>query len=90
MNKTIQLRVRLNAETARPFLLLPPKARSRALSLLVSSSTLGVDLKELITFRSELASLGNLVNQSLRSSWGEHVDRASIEKIVLKLRRLLS
>lgn len=90
MNKTIQLRVRLSSEIARPFLMLPPKARSRALSLLISSSTAKVDLDQLIRFRSELASLGNLVNQSLRASWGEKVDQVAIEKIVKILRRLLS
>jgi hypothetical protein len=48
-----------------------------------------VDLAALLEMRRELVSLGNLLNQALRLSWGTAVDRDALREVVLKLGRLL-
>jgi hypothetical protein len=58
-------------------------------SLIVSAALERVDLAALLEMRRELVSLGNLLNQALRLSWGTAVDRDALREVVLKLGRLL-
>ncbi len=49
----------------------------------------GGDLGELLAMRKELSSLVNLLNQSLRASWGAAVDREALRAVVTKLEGVL-
>jgi hypothetical protein len=84
-----QLRIRTSEDVAVRLLTLSPRARSRAVSLMVAAALERVDLAVLLEMRRELVSLGNLLNQSLRLSWGTAVDRDALREVVLKLGRLL-
>lgn len=84
-----QLRVRTSEAVAARLLALPPRARSRAVSLMVSAAMQHVDLAALLGMRGELVRLGNLLNQSLRTSWGTAADHDALQAIVTKLGRLL-
>ena len=90
MNASTQLRIRLSDNAARRLLTLPPRARSRAVSLLVTSGIEGINLEALLLARRELASLGSLLNQSLRLSWGESADGDALRGILKKLEGLLT
>lgn len=79
----------MSASAARSFSNLPPKARMRVVSLLLSSAVLEFDLKELIAIRRELVSLGNLLNQSLQASWGQAPDAGVHREISKKLQEVL-
>jgi len=67
----------------------PPVVRGRAVSMLVAAGLQNVDLVELLAARKELAALGNLLNQSLRASWGDRVDEDALRSVVKKLEALL-
>jgi hypothetical protein len=84
-----QLRVRTSEAVATRLLALPPRARSRAVSLMVAAAMEQVDLAALLDLRGELVRLGNLLNQSLRTSWGAAADRDALQAIVTKLGRVL-
>lgn len=73
----------MSSAAARRFSDLPPKARMRVVSLLLSSAALGFDLRELIAIRRELVSLGILLNQSLQASWGQVPD-ADVHRAISK------
>ena len=49
-----------------------------------------IDLTAILEARRELVSLGNLLNQSLRLSWGERADGAALRAIIKKMEVLLS
>jgi hypothetical protein len=49
-----------------------------------------VDLNELIQSRSQLTSLGVLINQSLRTSWGKSTDGVAMRELLKKLERILA
>ena len=85
-----QLRVRTSEAVAARLLGLSPRARSRAVSLMVAATMEQVDLAALLAMRVELVRLGNLLNQALRTSWGREVDREALQAIVTKLGRVLS
>jgi hypothetical protein len=85
---TKQIRIRLSKSVADKFLTLPPRLRSKVVSLLISSSNLGLDLNELLGMRRELVSLGTLINQSLKTSWGQTVDATAMRSLNQKLGRL--
>jgi len=84
-----QLRIRLSKNVADKFLSLPPRLRSKVVSFLISSSDLGVDLNELLSVRRELVSLGTLINQGLKTSWGQTVNAAAMRSLNQKLGKLL-
>jgi len=84
-----QLRVRTSEAVATRLLALPPRARSRAVSLMVAAAMEDVNLAALLELRGELVRLGNLLNQSLRASWGTAADQDALHVIVTKLGRLL-
>ena len=86
---TNQLRIRLTDQTARRLLTLPPRARCRAASMMISATMDNIDLGELFAMRRELVALGNLLNQSLRLSWGGSVDESALRGVVEKLGGLL-
>jgi hypothetical protein len=48
-----------------------------------------IDLKELLALRPTLVNLGTLLNQSLRTSWGQSVDGATADELVRVLGRLV-
>ena len=84
-----QLRIRTSEDVAERLLALSPRTRSRAVSLMVAANLERVDLTALMEMRRELVALGNLLNQSLRLSWGTAVDRDALREVVQKLGRLL-
>ena len=86
---TNQIRIRLTDQTARRLLTLSPRARCRAASLMISATMDNIDLDELLAMRRELVALGNLLNQSLRLSWGASVDESALRGVVKKLGGLL-
>lgn len=57
---------------------------------MVAATMEQVDLVALLELRTELARLGNLLNQSLRSSWGNAADHDALQAIVTKLGRVLA
>lgn len=88
MKKSYQLRVRLPANHASQWLLLPPTVRSKAIAILLSSAN-KIDLLELVNMRRELSNLGNLLNQSLSISRGQTVDEAALNSCIKLLSSLL-
>ena len=90
MKPTTQLRIRLSDNAAQRLLVIPPRARSRVASILVASGMEKIDLATILEARRELVSLGNLLNQSLRLSWGERADGAALQAIIKKMEALLS
>ena len=69
---------------------LPPRSRSRAVAFLLASVQDGLDLTELLQARRELISLGVLINQSLRLSWGQTTDGVALHALLHKLQRILT
>jgi hypothetical protein len=57
--------------------------------MMVGAAMANVDLGELLAMRKELTSLGNLLNQSLRVSWGKAADREALRAVVTKLEDVL-
>lgn len=57
--------------------------------MLVTAGLTNIDLAELLSARKELSALGNLLNQSLRVSWGEAVDETALRGVIKKLEGLL-
>lgn len=90
MSPNLQLRIRLSKGSAQRFLSLPPRSRSRAVSFLVASACEGIDLPALLQARRELVSLGVLINQSLRLSWGQSADGVALRELLKKLQRILT
>ena len=90
MNSGNQLRIRLSKGVATRLASLPPRSRSRAVSFLVASVLDGLNLSELLQARRELVSLGVLINQSLRSSWGQSTDAIALRRLANKLQRILA
>jgi len=88
-NQTTQMRVRVSPGVARKLSALSPRARCRAVSMMVGAAMANVDLGELLAMRKELTSLGNLLNQSLRVSWGKAADREALRAVVTKLEDVL-
>lgn len=89
MSPTLQIRIRLSRGAAARLLSLPPRARSRAVSFILSSFEEGLDLGELLQARRELVALGVLINQSLRLSWGKSTDAVALGSVLKKLQRIL-
>ena len=89
MNQTNQLRIRLSKGMASRLASLPPRSRSRAVAFLLASVQDGLDLAELLQARRELISLGVLINQSLRLSWGQTTDGVALHALLHKLQRIL-
>ncbi|MCE0499084.1 MAG: hypothetical protein LV481_14180 [Methylacidiphilales bacterium] len=56
------------------------------MAIMLSAQMEKIDLGALLAMRGELASLGNLINQSLRTTWGQETDRASAENVLAKLK----
>lgn len=89
MKNSEQIRIRLSSNAAESLLTFPPRMRSRVVSMLVTAGLTNVDLAELLSARKELSALGNLLNQSLRISWGESVDEVALRGVIKKLEGLL-
>lgn len=90
MSSNLQLRIRLSKGSAQRFLSLPPRSRSRVVSFLLASVQDGLDLTELLQARRELISLGVLINQSLRLSWGQTTDAVALRELLKKLQKILA
>lgn len=90
MNSNLQIRIRLSKGVASRFASLPPRSRSRAVSFLLASVQEGLDLAELLQARRELISLGVLINQSLRLSWGQSTDGVALHALMKILQRILT
>jgi hypothetical protein len=88
--KTKQLRIRLGDEAWKQFYDLPPRARGQAVSLILSAWGLGVNLRELLKVRQDVARATNLLNQSLRTSWGRSADSDAASEMVRLLRRVIA
>jgi hypothetical protein len=87
--KTKQLRIRLSPQIAAQFEALPPRARGQAVSLVLAAWVSGLDLGELVKIRRVVVNTGNLLNQSLRTSWGRTVDAEAATQLVRLLRRVV-
>ena len=57
--------------------------------MIITAAIGKIDLQLLLEARRELTALGNLVNQSLKLSWGESVNLSALESVVKKLGGLL-
>jgi len=88
--KTKQLRIRVSPQVAEQFEALPPRARGQAASLVLGAWASGLDLGELTKIRQVVVNTGNLLNQSLRTSWGRSVDAEAATQLVRLLRRVVS
>jgi hypothetical protein len=88
--KTKQLRIRLGNEAWQQFHALPPRARGQAVSLILGAWGLGVNLRELLAVRQDVARASNLMNQSLKTSWGKSADGVAASEMVRVFRRVLS
>ena len=77
-------------EIASGLRVLPVAARHRAVAIMLRAQMDRVDLASLVALRSELASLGTLINQSLRTSWGRETDREAAENVLAKLKGLFA
>jgi hypothetical protein len=93
MSDTIQVRVRLSASAAAPFLELPPAARAIAVAGLLTGAVQGVQLPNLIAATDELRRLGVNLNQALKMAHGrgaldpDTVDRVkSVLALIERLR----
>jgi len=89
MKGSTQLRISLSPGAAARLQKLPPIARSRVVSMLLGAQAEGVDLPALLGMRSELTRLGNLLNQSLRTSWGSSTDALAAERVIKILEGVL-
>ena len=87
--KTKQLRIRVSPQIAAQFEGLPPRARGQAVSLVLGAWAGGLDLRELLKLRQVLVNAGNLLNQSLRTSWGKSADAEAAAQLVRLLRRVV-
>jgi hypothetical protein len=85
-----QLRIRLSSEAMAKYKSIPPLARQRLVSMILVAEAEQVDLKELLGLRKVLVNLGTLINQSLRTTWGQTTDGAAASELVRVLRRLVS
>jgi hypothetical protein len=69
---------------------IPPLARQRLISMILVAEAEKFDLGELLAVRMVLVNLGTLLNQSLRTSWGQTSDGVAASELVGVLRRLVS
>lgn len=90
MTTSSQLRIRVLPKTAARLKKIPPRLRAKVVSLLIESIINKVDLIELLSLRKDLVSLGVLLNQSLRTSWGKSVDGEAASALVTKLNKFLA
>jgi len=90
MNTTTQIRIRISKPVASRLSSLPPLSRGRAISFLLASTQEGLDLNELLLARRDLISLGVLINQSLRLSWGETTDGVALHALLKIFQRILA
>jgi hypothetical protein len=85
-----QLRIRITPQAMVKYRDLPPLARQRVVSMILSAEAERVDLNELLAMRKVLVNLGTLLNQSLRTSWGQATDGTAAADLVGVLRRVVS
>lgn len=88
--KNPQVRLRLPREIASGLRVLPVSARHQAVGIMLRAQMEKIDLTALVAMRGELASLGTLINQSLRTSWGQETDREAAETVVARLKGLFA
>jgi hypothetical protein len=81
-NAPTQLRIRLTPEAMSRYKNVPPLARLRVVSFILNTHAEGIDLGELLAMRKVLVNLGNLLNQSLKTSWGKSTDAAAAIEVV--------
>jgi hypothetical protein len=89
MTTSSQLRIRVLPNTSARLKKIPPRLRAKVVSLLIESIINKIDLTELLSLRKDLVSLGVLLNQSLRTSWGQSVDGQAASALVTKLNKFL-
>lgn len=87
--KTKQMRIRVSPQIAAQFEALPPRARGQAVSLILGAWAGGLDLQALLKVRQVVVNTSNLVNQSLRTSWGRTVDAEAASQLVRTLRQVV-
>jgi hypothetical protein len=83
-----QLRIRLTPEAMSKYKDIPPLARLRVISFLLNAHAKDINLGELLAMRRVLVNLGNLLNQSLKTSWGKSTDAAAASEVVMLLKGL--
>ena len=97
-SRSRQLRIRLpigpnpdgSGGPAALWLALPPAARSQAIATILWAVAEKVDLAELVTLRTELQVLTDLLNDAIQSSGGRAHDHFALAEIVTRLDRLFS
>jgi hypothetical protein len=57
--------------------------------MILTAHSMGIDLAELLPLRRSLMNWGNLLNQSLRTSWGKSVDGEAAAVMVKRLREVV-
>jgi len=67
---------------------LPPRARGRAVSLLLQARMAGVEVSELLAVHKNLVTVGHLLNRSLRVSRGQVANVVAVERCVELLKGL--
>jgi hypothetical protein len=88
--KNLQLRLRLPSDIVTQLRGVPIPVRNQLVALMLRAQIHKIDLPELIAMRKELVSLGTLINQSLRSSWGRETHREAAKAVVVKLQTLFT
>ena len=88
--KNQQLRLRLPSDIAEKLRALPIPVRNQLVAIMLRAQMERIDLFELTAMRKELVSLGTLINQSLRTSWGRETNREAVISVVTKFQRLFA
>ena len=89
MKPTVQMRIRVQHDVAEKYMKLPPRLRARAFSFILAAQECDIDLKQLLQLRGTLISLGVLINQSLKTSWGKTTDTEAVRQVVQLLKGVL-
>jgi hypothetical protein len=88
--KNQQLRLRLPSDIVTHLRGVPIPVRNQLVAVMLRAQIHKIDLPALIALRTELASLGSLINQSLRSSWGRETHREAVTAVVVELQKLFA
>ena len=88
--KNLQVRLRLPPDIAWKLRSLPIPLRNQVVAVMLRAQADKIDLLSLVSMRRELSSLGTLINQSLRTSWGRETDQEAVTRVVSKLQELFA
>jgi hypothetical protein len=83
-----QIRIRIPNDIAFKLRSLSISERNQVIAAILRANVHQFDLTALTGMRKELTSLGTLINQSLRTTWGMETNREAAELVIQKLQNL--